>query len=593
VAKLGAYYVRLLQRDQKLLQGHPNDCGCCAPCGEEQKPTEWRIIEVQTQSVYASGDITDLVMEDIPAVWTPYWYCRSPLYMALQVKCYDEWQVGFPVDEWIATIVRCAGEAGRYPEHDIQASYPSPCCTDQQTLTRGDPPGASAGPVVTIYNSSESCGDWEWTNLANWFGGVGPPLGQLPTAATSVTIQAGPLHTASLGTPTVNNLTVNAGVSFLVSIVVTGVAYLHTTIGEPKSGDFRGTSLADIAPCSTPLVLTGNVIAYAAGTVTGTVTGNFTQVEPQDGFMTNPRLTCLGTASFAEAGIANHLGTLNGLILNGASILYTGHNIVGPAVFNDTATFVGNIAANKLNCTATFNNSSINSGIISAAVTLNDSSQNQGSLTGTATFNGSSLNLGDVEPSAVFNGSSSNSKTTGAPPRTGRVKGDATFNGTNAINYSQVDGVATFNSGARNQGGSCGGAVFNGSSLNSNGGLTSPAPTTFSGPAIFNDQSVNFGFGSATFSGGVTFNGTANNNANSYGTAVFNSGATNQRVIYGNVTFNGSSSNLVGAIINGNAVFNGSSVNRGRVNGNATFNGSSSNFGVVTGTKTCNTTGVC
>ena len=67
MAKLGAYYVRLLQRDQKLLQGHPNDCGCCVPCGEEQEATEWRIIEVPTQSVYASGDITDLVMEDIPA----------------------------------------------------------------------------------------------------------------------------------------------------------------------------------------------------------------------------------------------------------------------------------------------------------------------------------------------------------------------------------------------------------------------------------------------------------------------------------------------------------------------------------------------
>jgi hypothetical protein len=593
VAKLGTYYVRLLQKGGKLLEGRPEDCDCCHPCTEEQKPTEWRLIEMQDRVIYASGDVNDLVLDEFPDTWTPTWYCRSPLYMAVQVKCYGEWQEAWPLEEWTTTVGLCAGFAARYPTHDLADSYASPCCTDQHTLTRGDPPPEQAVVAAVRFDGVDPCGDWEWTNLANWNGAT-----ELPTETSDVTIASGALHTASLGPPTVRNLTIGrsfGNVSFLTSITVTGTAYINTFIGRPSLGYTHGAYWPDIPACSTPFVLTGNVIADGYGIVHGTVTGDFTQTERTVNFVLPGSMTVLGVATFAEAGISQSSGTFNTLILNGASVLYTGRNINGPVTFNNTATFTGGITANQLNCPATFNDAAINSGIIAGAVTLNGNSQNQGTLSGGAVFNGSSLNLGNAGPDAVFNGSSANTKTAGSittPARIGRVTGTATFN-SGSINYSQVDGVATFNSGSRNQGGDCGGAVFNEGSDNYSGSTTSPLSPTFSGPVTFNGNSVTYGSGTTTFLAGVTFGGTSTNNGRSNGDAVFESSAVNQFVLNGNATFNGSSVNLAAGIINGNAVFNGSSVNRGRVNGDATFNDSSSNLGIVTGTKTCNTTGVC
>jgi hypothetical protein len=93
--------------------------------------------------------------------------------------------------------------------------------------------------------------------------------------------------------------------------------------------------------------------------------------------------------------------------------------------------------------------------------------------------------------------------------------------------------------------------------------------------------------GALTVTGIATFNSGATNDGTVTGNATFND-SVNAGTVTGNATFNGDAQNF--STVSGNATFNDSSSNSGGgVGGNATFNDNSSNvFGGVGGTATFN-----
>jgi len=135
-------------------------------------------------------------------------------------------------------------------------------------------------------------------------------------------------------------------------------------------------------------------------------------------------------------------GTFNDSVIPFGNVVCVSSNPGTCGLAGGTLTFASgatNPSGSTVSGSATFIDSSSNSGIITGDATFNNSTYNEGSILGNATFNNSAYHgtAGTISGNATFNGS------TGSY---GSVSGNATFNDFGSlINPGSVLGNATFN----------------------------------------------------------------------------------------------------------------------------------------------------
>jgi hypothetical protein len=330
--------------------------------------------------------------------------------------------------------------------------------------------------MATLYFfNTVAAADTDWYTLENWWTDVGltTQASSLPSSADNVFLLSIPSNTGS--EPTVNSLTADAPLVFLVfPVTVTTTATFNYTsenrstitgdaIFNTSSVNYGGTVMGDAT-------FNNNSYADAVSTISGNVTLN------DNGLILAATVT--GNATFNNSEITNILAAafsnIDGTITFNNPIVFTfsgeGTNWDGSSntwIFNDTHEWVFNSGASNLgyiNGNATFYNNSRNFNLQSRDATVD----------GDAVFNDSSWNGDTIIGNATFNNSAKNGD------------GDLGYIGT-------VQGNTTFNNSSHNNGSITGNATFNDNASN---GLY-PDPTLIyggivNGDAYFNDSSYNY-----------------------------------------------------------------------------------------------------
>jgi len=325
--------------------------------------------------------------------------------------------------------------------------------------------------------------DTDWYTLENWWTDVGSTTqaSGLPISTDDIFLLSMPSNSGS--EPTVNSLTVDAPLVFLIfPVTVTTTATFNYTsenrstitgdaIFNTSSVNYGGTVMGDAT-------FNNNSYADAVSTISGNVTLN------DNGLILAATVT--GNATFNNSEITNILAAafsnIDGTITFNNPIVFTfsgeGTNWDGSSntwIFNDTHEWVFNSGASNLgyiNGNATFYNNSRNFNLQSRDATVdgdavfNDNSWNGDTIIGNATFNDSAKNgdgnlgyIGTVQGNTTFNNSSHNN---------GSITGNATFND-NASNGLYPDPTLIYG-GIVN-----GDAYFNDSSYNYLGSVSGTA----------------------------------------------------------------------------------------------------------------------
>jgi len=479
--------------------------------------------------------------------------------------------------------------------------------------------------MATLYFfNTVAAADTDWYTLENWWTNVGltTQASSLPSSPDNVFLLSMPSNTGS--EPTVNSLTIDAPLVFLVFPVtvtttatfnytsenrstITGDAIFNTSSvnsGGTVTGDatFNNNSYADIAS-----TIGGNATLNDNGLIIGaTVTGNAT--------FNNSEMTNILAAAYSN---------IDGTITFNNPIVFTfsgeSNNWYGSSntwIFNDTHEWIFNSGASNrgyVNGNATFNNNSFNFDLSTRSATVdgdavfNNSAANMDIVTGNATFNDSAKNsnsgyLGTVQEDAIFSSSSFTDidwhssisgvlTFTSATPVTFTVSNDVDWNlDTTGWVFDTPGQSWIFNDTAHNTSIINGDVTFNNTSYNSNYNSNTSVGALINGNVIFNTDSYNVGkiIGSATFysfsSNGVrselnvpsygvdgiaTFNDYSWNFNNAGDGSIFNDLSYNNGTVNGDAIFNDSSSNglypdpslMYGGIVQGDAYFNNNSYN--------------------------------
>ena len=391
-------------------------------------------------------------LNNLTATWTPLWYTSlGPTEYNLVVTCDKKEEI---IDTWTATIVLCATETGRYPEHTISlaTTLPDPCKSCGLSLS------GETLPLYGVGHTFTAGIDNEWSNQLNWKDVDGnTPSGTLPGKTgpfdDDIVIKGDVLSCSLTTMPQVNVLTTDGGnIGISLSAVTATISGSSKVLldGDCATGGFlyvtdpasfidssqnEGTVVGDA-------VFTGS--AYNDGIVelNATFSGNSVNsgAVKGDADFPGPYSQNWGTVNqnATFSGLACHnYGTIKGNAAfsggsdNGVNAPGGYGKVEGNATFSaqsanyssvlGTAAFTGSaVNTGTVGGLATFANTASNSGTLSGSPTFADQSTNVGNFYATATFNGDSINTGTITGNQVFNDKSQHK---------GSIIGNATFNG--------------------------------------------------------------------------------------------------------------------------------------------------------------------
>ncbi len=579
-------------------------CKCC----DCMNVGNWQIKGAGGGAADINVVIGNGTLNNLTDTWTPLWYTSlGPNTYNLVVTCDKKEE---SIDTWTSTIVLCATEADRYPEHTISlaTTLPDPCKSCGLAF------GGETLPLYGVGHTFTAGIDNEWSNQLNWKDVDGnTPSGTLPGKTgpfdDDIVIK-GDVLSCSLDTmPQVYDLTTDGGnIGISLSAVTATISGSSKVLlnGDCATGGFLYVTdpASFIDSSANEGTVVGNAVFEDSSQNNNVISGNAT-LRDKASFVENAtnstKASCTGDLEMNDYSVAldatiGKNATVTGAVginlpsIEGCDI---GQNLIitansglakncvvsgdllmsGSASLSHTAGFI-NVTGNVVCSGGYFGESSqIQSGAGGAVLNF------PAKLT-TFTISGPSFFF-DKSVSTVF----------GAADLTdsfnhGTITGNATFTSTysafTTANEGTVSGDAAFENCSN------AGTVSKNASFNVTvGGLVAGNTKAVTGNATFTGSAINTG----TVGGVAAFTNASSNSGPLTGSPTFANQSTNTGTFTATATFNGDSINT--GTITGNQVFNDNSQHKGSIIGNATFNGTSSQLGTVSGNVVCNTSGPC